>query len=201
MNPTMTPMPTAARPKPPTPAAARHDLYAPLHEALRRAMCDTLAAFGRMHAADEDAVRRTIDGVDALLALCDDQLRAENLLVHPFIESRALGATQRVAAEHVAHLDHIADLRDEAARLRTAFVDRAAPVLRLYRRLALFVAEQLRHMHFEATALNALLWQHFDDAELRALSELVAAWLAAATRSPNRAAARPAAPSHPRSPK
>src|SRR4029079_2985507 len=41
--------------------------------------------------------------------------------------------------------------------------------LRLYRHLALFVAENFQHMHIEETVHNALLWQHYSDAELDAL--------------------------------
>src|SRR4029079_8063014 len=65
--------------------------------------------------------------------------------------------------------------------------------LRLYRHLALFVAENFQHMHIEETVHNALLWQHYSDAELGALHGrlmasippqehlLVARWMLAAS--------------------
>lgn len=187
LTPTVTPMPSAARPAPLAAPAPRHDFYARLHEVLRRAMCEALARVGRIDPSDDEALHDAVDRVDALLARCDDHLRAENLLVHPFIESRAPHGTQRSAAEHADHRDHIAELRGESAALRAAApADRAARLQRLHRRLALFVADQLRHMRFEQTALQVLLWRHFDDAELRALHELVGAWLAASTRASTR---------------
>lgn len=186
MNPTLTPLSTTKRAAPLAPPAPRPAFYAPRHEALRQAMGDTLARLGRTDAGDDAASHDALDRVDALLALCDDHLRAENLLVHPFIESRAPLGTQRAAAEHADHLAHIADLRGESAALRAAAsADRAARWERLDRHLALFVAEQRRHMHHEQTALQALLWRHFDDAELRALHALVGAWLAASAQRSN----------------
>jgi hypothetical protein len=41
-----------------------------------------------------------------------------------------------------------------------------ALALRLYRHLALFVAENFQHMHHEETVHNAALWTHYSDAEL-----------------------------------
>ena len=45
--------------------------------------------------------------------------------------------------------------------------------LRLYRHLALFVAGNFQHMHIEETAHNAVLWAHYDDAELMQLHEQI----------------------------
>jgi hypothetical protein len=53
---------------------------------------------------------------------------------------------------------------------------RVAAVLALYRRLALFVAENLNHMHVEETENNAALWATYSDSELAAIEQgLVAA--------------------------
>jgi hypothetical protein len=44
--------------------------------------------------------------------------------------------------------------------------ERMAKALRVYRHLALFVAENFQHMHIEETSNNAALWAHYSDAEL-----------------------------------
>ncbi|HEX3142237.1 MAG TPA: hypothetical protein VHQ87_19420, partial [Rhizobacter sp.] len=74
---------------------------------------------------------------------------------------------ERIAGEHVEHLEAIDALREDARQLRAAGLgQRDALALRLYRHLALFVAENLQHMHIEETVNNALLWAHYSDAEL-----------------------------------
>lgn len=167
MHPTLAahrPMPSAATP------ATRLDLYAPIHKALRHAMCDTLVQLGSLDVADRGEMARTLDQVEALLALCEGHLQIENRFVHPFIEARAPAGTARIADEHEQHLEHIADLRLELTELRRAAPgQRPTIALRLYRHLALFVADNFRHMHVEETAHNALVWAHYRDDELMPL--------------------------------
>ena len=45
----------------------------------------------------------------------------------------------------------------------------------LYRELALFAAENFRHMHVEETAHNAVLWARYTDAELVAVHDALVA--------------------------
>ena len=148
----------------------RRDLYVSIHKALRHFMTDTLTRVGRIDVADRADRDATLDQLDALLALCLDHLRHENEFVHTAIEARQPAGSRRVADEHVEHAESIAALRDELAALRDAEGDAAARLaLRLYRHLALFVAENFQHMHIEETLHNAILWQHYSDAELEAL--------------------------------
>ena len=150
--------------------APRKDLYVSIHKALRSFMTDTLARIGRIDVADRADRDAALDQLDALLALCLDHLRHENEFVHTAIEARQPAGSQRIADEHVEHAESIAALRGEAAALRqAAAADADRLALRLYRHLALFVAENFQHMHIEETAHNALLWQHYSDAELGAL--------------------------------
>jgi hypothetical protein len=55
----------------------------------------------------------------------------------------------------------------------------AAAVLRLHRRLALFIADNLRHMELEETAHNQALWQTHTDDEIRAVEQALVASLPA----------------------
>jgi hypothetical protein len=125
----------------------------------------------------------------------------ENTFVHTAIEARQPGAAAKVAEEHVEHAESIAALREEAAALQAApDYAAAALALRLYRHLALFVAENLQHMHIEETVHNALLWQQHSDAELAELhgrllaslspeaKQLAARWMVPASTPAERAA-------------
>ena len=157
---------------PAAPAAPRLDLYAPIHKALRLALGDTLTLVGRLDVLDADEMASTLGRVDDLLDLCHRHLEHENAFVHPAIEARQPEGSRRTADDHVEHLASIEALRAEVQALRAARPDaRAGLALRLYRHLALFVAENLQHMHMEETLNNALLWAHYSDAELVELHE------------------------------
>lgn len=161
---------TAAASRPADRAATlRLDLYAPIHKALRLFLVDTLARVGRLDVHDSAETVATLGQLDALLDLCTSHVQHENDFMHPAIEARAPGGARTTAADHEEHRSAIDALRREAAELRQAPTEPGA--LQLYRQLALFVAENLQHMHVEETANNAALWAHHTDAELHALHD------------------------------
>jgi hypothetical protein len=148
-------------------AAPRVDLYAPIHKALRHYMTDTLHRVGRMDVFDADDMGRALGQLEALLDLCINHIHHENDFMHTAIEARQPRAASRTADDHVDHFESIDALRAEAKTVRTApEAERMGMALRLYRHLALFVAENFQHMHFEETHNNAALWAHYTDAEL-----------------------------------
>ncbi len=182
-------------------ALPRRDLYAAIHKALRSFMSETLVRVGRIDVSDVADRDAALGQLDELLDLCADHLRHENEFVHTAIEARQPAGSRRIAEEHGEHLESIAALRDEARALRRAPTgDAERSALRLYRHLALFVAENFQHMHIEETAHNALLWQHYSDDELDALHGrllasippqghlLVARWMVPACTPSERAA-------------
>ena len=183
------------------PGAPRFDLYTGIHKAMRSFMAETLVRLGRIDVADAADRDQALDQLEQLLGFCADHLRHENTFVHTAIEARHPAGSAKVAEEHVEHGESIAALREEAAALRSAPEHAAgALALRLYRHLALFVAENLQHMHSEETAHNALLWQHYGDGELAELhgrllaslsprdKELAARWMLPASTPAERAA-------------
>lgn len=166
-------------PTPVTLAAAarqpRYDIYAGIHRALRLFMTDTLGRLGWLDCGDAIETRAALDQLDALLVFCRQHLEHENRFVHPAIEARGAGATQRVAAEHQQHLEEIAALQAEAAALRAG---PAAPLaLRLYRHLAVFIAENFHHMQVEESHHNEALWAAYSDAEIQAIEQRLVATL------------------------
>jgi hypothetical protein len=145
----------------------RFDLYTTIHKGLRAAMGRTLEAVGRMDAADAGDVAQTLAGLRALLALMRTHMHVENQFVHAALEARRPGAARRTAGEHAEH-EHAFEELDHAmlALERGAEAARAGAAALLYRRLALFVAENFAHMHVEETENNALLWAAYSDQEL-----------------------------------
>ena len=139
-------------------------------------MGETLVQVGRTDAADAAEVLDALAAVRRLLALCTAHVDKENRYVHPAIEARAPGASGRIADEHDDHLQAIADL-EEAARVVEAAsdADRDTTLMRLYRQLSLFVAENFEHMMVEETVHNAALWAHYTDTELIAIHDALLA--------------------------
>jgi hypothetical protein len=159
-----------------TAAGGRVDLYAGIHKGLRRFMADTLVAVGRMDVHDAAEVGGTLAQVRGLLELCREHLHTENQFLHPAMEARRPGAACTAAKEHEAHLPAMEQL--EAGILA---VERAKPATResaasqLYRRLGVFVAENLAHMAVEETANNAVLWATHTDDELAEIHQAIVA--------------------------
>lgn len=181
--------------------AARFDLYAGIHKALRLALTRTLTRVGSTDATDAAEMTAALQQVDGLLGLCELHLKDENAFVHPALERARPGSAARVAAEHRHHEESIADLRDLAALVaHSPEPARAAALHRLYHALALFVADNLQHMHVEETAHNALLWASYTDAQLLAIEQQIVAsippqamadalhWFFPALNAPERAA-------------
>jgi hypothetical protein len=154
-------------------AAPRLDLYAPIHKALRLFMGDTLARVGRIDLSDSADSSATLQQLDALLELCRGHVAHENQHLHPALEARRPGASQRIGAEHDEHLDAIAALGADVAALRA--LPSAAAAHRLYRHLAVFIGENLVHMNVEETAHNATLWELCSDAELQDIHQRIMA--------------------------
>ena len=148
-------------------AQPRMDMYGGIHKAMRACMADALLALGRTDPEDPAEVAATATRVTDLLDLCESHLQHENDFVHRAIEARAAGASDAVAHDHEEHREHIGRLRALTQALRTAGAGSASVVSQqLYGQLALFVAENFRHMHVEETAHNAVLWARYTDAEL-----------------------------------
>ena len=164
--------PAASAPAAPAaaPAAQRVDLYTPIHKALRAFMSATLHDIGRMDAADDAEVAAALAQTRSLLEICQGHLEKENAFVHTAMDARRPGWAAHTAAEHIGHEQSLRELAVAVDAVAAATgAARAAAALKLYRHLALFVAENFEHMHSEETAGNALLWATHTDAELLAI--------------------------------
>jgi hemerythrin HHE cation binding domain-containing protein len=154
----------------------RYDPYLMIHKALRSLQADTLTRLGRMDPEDDNDTRAVLAQLRQLMEVADAHLRKENTFVHPAMEARAPGSTQRTAHDHSAHaqtFDRILAGCNEVEYSHGAA--RAAAALSLYRRFALYVAEDLVHMNNEETENNAVLWATHTDAEIMQIVERIVA--------------------------
>lgn len=149
--------------------SGRTDLYTLVHKGLRALMADVLVTAGRMDPLDDDEVADFETRARALLTLCRAHLEHEERVIHTMMGRARPGSTARTAREHGEHLRSFDTLEGGLSRLLKADREqRAGAALDFYRQLALFVADNLAHMHTEETANNTTLWSCFTDAELDA---------------------------------
>lgn len=183
------------------PHLLRHDIYQGIHKGLRAWMTEVLLKAGRVDYTDADEVGELSAGVRALLHVMRHHLEMENQFVHPAMERAIPGSTQTIATEHVHHERVIALIESDLRGLEQAqSLARAAAAQRLYRRLALFLAENLEHMNTEETEHNAVLWATHTDAEIAEIEQTIIAshsqqdmvevlrWMVPAMSAPERAA-------------
>jgi len=154
----------------PTP---RHDLYGPVHKALRAQLCETLLRVGRIDVDDELDRQRACDQLGDLLVALRLHLAHEEEFIHPVLESLQSGSAASIVGEHADHREAIFELELLAANLRVTASPRVANTT--YRRLAALVAENLSHMEVEESRVQELLWAHLGDADLVALNDRIVA--------------------------
>ncbi len=183
------------------PAKARPDLYLFAHKGLRAFLGDTLNRCGRMDTGDSNEVTQTLAQVRELLAICRAHLDKEEYYLHPAMEARRAGSAMHTAEDHAEHLRSFENLAASVRNVEQAKGDeRHGAALHLYREFALFVADNLEHMHTEEIENNTVLWATHSDAELLALQkQLVSSippaemavflrWMIPAMSAPERAA-------------
>lgn len=152
----------------------RFDGYADIHKALRAFMGDTLAKVGSLDPEDPAESAAVTGQVGDLLRLCRTHLEHENDFMHTAMEARAPGSARSFAEDHEGH--------EQAMRNLWLDLDAVAnggerAVTRLYRGLAVFVAENLEHMDREEREINAVLWANYTDAELIGIERALVASL------------------------
>jgi Hemerythrin HHE cation binding domain len=154
----------------------RFDIYAFIHKGIRAFMGATLDAVGCVDPFDPQQVAATLRELRSLTGFLRAHLHHENQFIHPALEARRPGSACRTAGEHVAHERALEALEGDALALeRAADASRVGAARRLYRSLALLVADNLEHMEVEESDNNAALWADYGDAELAQIQQALLA--------------------------
>ncbi len=154
--------------------AQRYDIYRLIHKGLRSYLTETLLTIGRMDPQSEADLHAGLQQLQGLLDFCQGHLEHENTHIHPAMEKVQPGCAESMYEHHYHHEAMIADLRGAASQLlATPAAQRDTLVAALYRSLAIFVADNLAHMHEEETRNNSILWQGYSDDEIRAIEHAI----------------------------
>jgi len=156
----------------------RFNIYTLIHKGLRACMADALLTVGRMDPDDDADVASAAAVVRGLLAFARSHLQHEEDWIHPALEAGRRGSSEQTRADHVEHREVFVLLETSLRTVEgSAGPARAAAALRLYRQLALFVADNFQHMHVEETENHATFVECFSDEEVIALSDRLVASL------------------------
>ncbi len=162
-----------AHQKPAVANEVKEDLYYAVHKGIRFANARMLIILGSLDLQNPGVIEQVLDALENHLAMSLSHLVHENNEIHTQIERRFPGASTHAADDHKEHLDAFTELRDLAAQLRAATAGRPAVLRRLYQRFALFVADDLAHMHEEETELMPLIEANFSASEITAIRERI----------------------------
>ena len=149
------------------PQNSRYNIYSKIHKALRAFMADTLQRCGRTDWEDAADCHSTLEQIRELMTVCYSHLEHENEFLHAAMEERRPGSS---TATHIDHHEHVLAIKSFLADAHA--IEQTPPVLRtavgasMYRRLALFVAENFEHMAVEETDNAAVLCACYSDEEI-----------------------------------
>jgi hemerythrin-like domain-containing protein len=148
----------------------RHDLFGPIHKALRARAAALLVHLGRADLTDEKLRHLLIDEVRSHLEVLCTHMWHEDEYIHPLIAVHDQGASERMAEEHREHTGLAANVHaalDELERAEGVALNEAGR--RLYLTITLLLAHDFSHMHHEETVLLPRLHRWYSDDTLRAV--------------------------------
>lgn len=151
------------------------DLYYAVHKGIRLANARMLIALGQADASDESSLMQVLGKLAAHLDLSLSHLTHENDRIHTVVEARLPGGADPQGEDHDHHLAAFADLRRMAEEVACAGAERPAKFRALYQRFALFVADDLTHMHEEETDLMPRIAAHFSAEEIDGIEHSIVA--------------------------
>jgi iron-sulfur cluster repair protein YtfE (RIC family) len=153
---------------------ARHDIYAPIHKALRAALCDLLVRLGRTDFSEPAACAPILEELRAQLRFSAAHLKHEDEHIHPALLARAPEKVARLEHDHREHETEFQELGRLIADVEAAAPEaRASAGRRLYLAFSAFVAHDLEHMAEEEQVTGPLLQQLFTDAELQGIEAAI----------------------------
>jgi hypothetical protein len=150
----------------------RFDMYTPIHKTLRRVMFETAISLARADFNATDEVASAMQSVSACVAFLREHAEHEDREVVPVLARLDPALAEVLDREH-PELERMAiDVESLWPRLAPLDVPAARAQLggELLRRFQALVAAQLLHMDREERQVNAVLWAHLRDDELRQIN-------------------------------
>ena len=154
----------------------RHEMYRPIHKAVRHMMFTTAQALGIADFRDDGVARDVIDSLERTIILLVMHAEHEETFIHPELDKRAPGIIGAFERDHQNDENAYAELRRLGQEVASATGDRKAAVgIEIYGKYNEFVGEYLGHLVREEGELQQALWDNFTDEELGAIEGAIMA--------------------------
>jgi hypothetical protein len=165
----------------PAPATTPVDLniFAGIHKAIRRGLADLLGQLGTTDFDNASALGHLGDGLESLLAFCEDHLAHEETVARPACGNRLV--PEAFDRGHPQHLRFIAEIRALFRAVQASSKqERPGLAHALYLHFSVFMADCLEHMAEEERVLLPLMLKALGEKEVLAIRERILASMAPA---------------------
>ena len=157
-------------------AQQRHEMYRPIHKALRHMMYSTSQALGIADFHDDGVARDAIGSMEQTINMLEVHAEHEETYIHPELNKRAPGFIAAFEQDHKNDEKVYAELRRLGQTAESATGDRKASLgIEIYGKYNEFVGEYLGHLVSEERDLQQALWDNFTDEELGAMEGAIIA--------------------------
>jgi hypothetical protein len=148
----------------------RHEMYRPIHKALRHMLYTTSRSLGIADFRDDGVAGEAIRGLERTIMLLEAHAMHEEKHVHPQIKSKAPDVVASLEKDHQNDNKVYTELRRLSQEAGNATGDRKAVLGgAIYEKYNAFVGEYLGHMVLEEGDMQQVLWDNFTDDELGAI--------------------------------
>jgi len=157
-------------------AQQRHEMYRPIHKALRHMMFTTSQILGIADFRDDGVARDALDSMERTINVLVVHAGHEETYIHPELDKRAPGIIAAFGQDHQDDENVYAELTRLGQDVGAATGDRKAALgTEIYGKYNEFVGEYLGHLVREEGELQQALWDNFTDGELGAMEGAIMA--------------------------
>ena len=155
----------------------RYNIFHQVHKGLRALLYETAIQLQHTDFWNVDEAEETIDRINEVIRLFEKHAHSEDTYVFPAVEKYDPAVADAFEQEHVK--DHfLGQLLEESISLyknSPVITEKAEAGKLVHSAFVKFMVFNLEHMAKEEDVLNRLLWRHYSDAELMAITQQIIA--------------------------
>ena len=160
-------------------AQQRHEMYWPIHKALRHMMYATAQNLGVADFQDEKVADGALASLENTITLLVFHAEHEEKFVHTALEERAPGVIESFEKDHGSDERTYVELRRLSDEAKSANGERKSELGNdIYGLYNQFIGTYLDHLYREEHELQQALWDNFSDEELGAIDGAIMASVA-----------------------
>jgi hypothetical protein len=153
----------------------RYNIFNLIHKGLRHILYDTALELQRADFGRPDESHRLLGQVELVLEYFEGHAEVEDIYILPAIHRFDANLAADFESQHAEdhRLGELLLALTQEVGLQVNAAERIPAAARLTYAFNEFVGFNLYHMNKEESAINAVLWQHFVDAELQAITQQI----------------------------